>query len=479
MISRDRARGALVSHVRRAAAAPKAEAPGARSGNGWRTARLARGSAAAMLIYVAGAGLTYCAQLVVARAIGADGYGVYAYVLAWVTVLAYVAALGFDVSLLRFVPAYLARHAADLVRGVIRYAMLRVAAVGCCMTLAGVAFVLGQPGKLSPLLAHTFLVGFALVPIVALLWICAAIVRGFGGVISALAPDRMIRDGVLVALVLLVGVGAGWRIDAASAMAATLLGSATGLGIVILAMRRLRPAALDRVAPTYEAQRWRRTALPLVIIRAAEALMNRTGVLLLAWIVDAKSAGVYAVAFNIAFAITLPRTAVNALLAPEISDLFVRGDRAALRSIVAKAASWTLFGAVAIALPVAVFAGPLLGLFGRDFEAGAPVLRILIVGQVAAAAAGSQLHLLNMTGRERSAAALLVASAASNAAVGAALVSGLGGIGAALAATAALIGWNAAMAVAVRRHLGLWPGILAAWPREAVPPTQARSAIGD
>ena len=243
--------------------------------------------------------------------------------------------------------------------------------------------------------------------------------------------------------------------------AATLLGSAIGLGVVSLAMRRLRPAALDGVAPVYDAQTWRQTALPLVIIRAAEALMNRTGVMLLAWMVDAKSAGIYAVAFSIAFAVTLPRTAVNALLAPEISDLFVRGDRAALQSVVAKAASWTLLGAAGIALPVAVFAHPLLALFGRDFQAGVPALRILIVGQVIAAAAGSQLHLMNMTGRERSAAVLLASSgAAVNAALGAALVTGLGLTGAALAATMAVTGWNAAMGLSIRRHLRLLPGIL-------------------
>ena len=152
-----------------------------------------------MVIYAAGAGLTYCAQLVVARAIGAGGYGVYAYVLAWITVLAYVSALGFDVSLLRFVPAYLARPAVPLLRGVIQYASRRVAAVGCGIALIGIAVVLVQFKVLAPALANAFLVGFAVVPIAALLWVYAAVVRGFGGVVSALAPDRMIRDGVWLA----------------------------------------------------------------------------------------------------------------------------------------------------------------------------------------------------------------------------------------------------------------------------------------
>jgi O-antigen/teichoic acid export membrane protein len=443
-----------------------AETGGGPSGRGL-AAKLARGSAAALVIYVAGAGLTYCAQFAVARTIGAHGYGVYAYVFAWVTVLAYVSSIGFDVSLLRFVPAYLATGAFALLRGVIRYVWRRVAAVGCGIALIGIAGILTWSGELPPDLANTFLVGFALVPILALLWICAAVVRGFGGVVSALAPDRMVRDGVLLGLILLASAGMGWSIDAPWAMAATALGSAAGLGLVSVAMRRLRPGAMDGVVAAYDARTWRRTALPLVVIEAAHILMNRMGVLLLGWMADTREAGIYALAFNIAFAVVLPRTAVNALLAPVISDLFVRNDQAALRTIVAKAALWTLLGAACIALPLFVLAEPVLALFGRDFVAGVPALRILLIGQVIAAAAGSQLHLMIMHGWKRSAAVLLVSSVAANAVVGAALVSPFGPTGAAVAATAALIGWNAAMGLSIRRHLRLFPGVLAAWSNNA------------
>jgi O-antigen/teichoic acid export membrane protein len=447
------------------------EAVGAKAGGGpsglGLFAKLARGSIAASVVFVAGAGVTYCSQLAIARTAGAHGYGVYAYVLAWVTVLAYISALGFDISLMRFVPAYMATRAFALLRGVIRYAWRRVAAAGCGIGLTGVAVILVRSGKLPSDLANTFVVGFAVVPILALSWIRTAVVRGFGGVVSALAPDRVVRDGVLLGLVFLVSAGTGWIIDAPRAMAATLLGAAVGLGLVSLAMHRCSPAALRAVEPAYDAQTWRRTAAPLVVIGTADIMMNRMGVMLLGWMVDTKQAGIYSLAFNIAFAVMLPRTAVNALLAPAISDLFVRNGQAALRGIVAKAALWTLLGAACIALPLLVLAEPILALFGRDFVTGVPALRILLIGQVIVAAAGSQLHLLTMTGHERNAAVLLASSVAANAAIGAALVIPLGPTGAALAATTALIGWNTAMAFSVRRYLRLFPGVLADWPDKA------------
>jgi O-antigen/teichoic acid export membrane protein len=463
-MSRPRASRAIFLGSRPAGVPPAAGASG-RCGRDGLTAKLARGSTAATVIYVAAGALTYGAQFAVARTIGADGYGVYAYVFAWVTVLAYVSALGFDVSLLRFVPAYLATREYALLRGVTRYAALRVAAAGCAIGAIGGGLALFRFAGRQPELADTFVVGFAVVPVLALLWIHVSIARGLGGVVSALLPDRLVRDGVL--LVLVASVGALCKIGAAAAMAATLLGSAAGLCLVRLATRRLRPAAVTATAPAYRAHSWRRTMLPLVIIGSAEALMNRTGVMLLGWLVNTKEAGIYALAFNIAFAAMLPRTAVNTLLAPAISHLFVTREQAALRAIVAKAAVWTLFGAASIGLPVLLFARPVLGIFGRDFVAGAPALRILMAGQVIAAAAGSQLHLMNMTGHERSAAALLVASAAANAALAAAIVRPLGPTGAALAATIALIGWNAAMALSIWRRLRLLPGLFATWPDKA------------
>src|SRR6516225_2324209 len=74
-------------------------------------ARVTRGGIIAFGIFVAGAALTYCSQLLIARIVGPDTFGIYTYVFAWMVVLAFFSTLGFDVALLRFVPAYRAGRA--------------------------------------------------------------------------------------------------------------------------------------------------------------------------------------------------------------------------------------------------------------------------------------------------------------------------------------------------------------------------------
>jgi len=420
--------------------------------------RVARGGVTAFFIYGVGFGLTYCSQLIIARLVGVDTYGVYAYVFAWMVVLAYFSALGFDVGLLRFVPAYEAKSAWALLRGVIQYAQRRAALVGISVVLVGIGVVRGCVP--SPELRSTFLVGFALVPILALVRIRCSVVRAFGGVASALVPDRVVRDGTLIGLLAVASVGLGWTLNAPFVMVATLISSALGLVCAGLAVRHRRPRAIDHISPAYDASAWRRAAIPLVILAATESLLNRTGVILLGWITDTKDAGIYSLAFNIALVVTLPRIAMNTLFAPVISDLHARKDTETMQVLITRTASWTFGAGFCIAAALFVMADPLLAWFGTGYDAGVPALRILLISQVMAASSGSQLYVMTMTANERSAAVLLVSCEVINVGLSAVLIAKFGLTGAAIGTAVSLVIWNVAMALFLWRHLGLSPGVL-------------------
>jgi O-antigen/teichoic acid export membrane protein len=421
---------------------------------------VAVGGATAFAIYLASAGVTASAQLLIARLVGAETYGIYAYVTAWMTILAYFSALGFDTALLRFVAAYRTMEAWSLVRGIIQYAERRVLAAGILVILAGTLVVLSLPQRLSMELRETFFVGFFIVPVWALLWIRCATVRAFGGVTLAVIPDKIVRDGFVVVLVVVATLVLGVNVDAHRIMMATLAGSVVALWLVSTGMRRLRPSALAGILPEYAAATWRRTAMPLLVVVATQALLNRTGVVLLGWFGETMQAGIYNLVFNVALLVVLPRTAINILFAPTISSLFARRDQASLQALVATAGVWALCAAICMALALAIFAEPILSWFGKDFVAGVPALRILLVGQVIAASCGSQLSVMTMTEHERGAAALLVLSAIVNIAAGVILIAFLGLAGAAIATTIALVVWNVAMAQFISRHLRLMPGVL-------------------
>src|SRR5258708_25003500 len=433
--------------------------------------RVARGGVTAFFVYGAGFGLTYCSQLVIARVVGVDTYGVYAYVFAWMVVLAYFSALGFDVGLLRFVPAYEAEREWPLLQGVIQYAQRRATLVGLSAIFIGIWVV--KAWASSPELRSTFLAGFALVPILALVRIRCSAVRAFGGVVSALVPDRVVRDGTLIGILAVASLGLGWTLNAPFVMVATLISSALGLVCAGVAMRHRRPRAIDHILPAYDAAVWRRAAIPLVILGATEALMNRTGVILLGWIADTKYAGISSLAFNIALVVTLPRIAVNTLFAPVISDLYTRSDKEPMPVLIAGAASWAFCAGICIAAALFILAQPLLPWFAPASHPAVPPLPILLISQVMAASAGSQLYVMTMTGHERGAAVLLVCCAMVNAGASAVLVGMFGLTGAAIGTAVSLVIWNVVMALFLWRRVKLLPGVVSAFPD---PPGNERGA---
>jgi O-antigen/teichoic acid export membrane protein len=425
------------------------------------TANVARGGAMAFAILITSAGLTYLSQIIIARIVGATSYGYYAYVLAWTTLLAYVSALGFDVALLRFVSAYRSRENWDLLRGVVRYAQRRVYAASAVLVGLGISILLIGSKKISPELRDTFLVGFPLIPVLALLWVRCAFLRANDLVILPLVSSLIVRDAVLITIVIFAGIALGWRPPAQFVMMAMLIGAGLGLLTASRTTGRLLFLGDQDVEPTYEAKVWRRAAFPLLIIGAVDVLMNRAGVLYLGWIGEIKDAGIFSLAFNIALLVAIPRTALNTLFAPAISRLFDRKDHAQLQELVTKSTILSLGAAVFIAIGLLFTAQFLFGWFGDSFIVGVPALQVLLIGQVIIAGAGSQLPIMTMTGNERAAVVLILIGAAINVAATAILTLWLGMIGAALAGVGSLIIWNILMTIFIWRRLRLLPGLLA------------------
>src|SRR5215204_226819 len=78
----------------------------------------ARGSAVAVFgIRVAAAGLAYGTQVLLARAMGKEGYGVFATAWVWIAVLGHASLGGFGLSVCRFLPEHRVRGELDLARG--------------------------------------------------------------------------------------------------------------------------------------------------------------------------------------------------------------------------------------------------------------------------------------------------------------------------------------------------------------------------
>ncbi|QKC92009.1 exopolysaccharide biosynthesis protein [Mesorhizobium sp. NZP2234] len=427
--------------------------------------RLARASVFALLIYIGGAGLTSLAQLAIARLIGPGNYGIYSYVLAWTSVLAYLATLGFNVSLLRFVPAYRANGRLDLARGVIKFALQKSLLAATLFGMTGAALVLvfsdhAQSDHMRSGLEISIVLGMAAVPLITAYAIGATLIRAFGGVVSALLPERIVRDGLLLILVAIIAKSALRVVDAPAVMVAVLISSAFTVGLVFITARRFEPPGLRQTQPSYESREWWFAAPPLMLITGLDVFVSRAGVLVLGWTDHIREAGIFALALNVAMLVGLSRIAVATMFSPTAADLHARGDRQALQLLFARATLLSAGGAIAVAIPMMLIVEPFLSYFGEGYSAGAPIARVLILGYVFVALCGPQQNLLTMTGNEWAAATTMVAGAAANIVACAVGVAMYGPIGAAVGVALALSIWSVAMAIYIGKRLKILPGLV-------------------
>lgn len=421
---------------------------------------LTRASLWSFLIYVGGAGVTGLAQLVIARMIGATSYGIYSYVLAWMTLLSYFATLGFSMVLLRFVPAYSAKGRWSLARGVIRFAFLRSFLVATVIAICGIAIILSLATNARHEMTISLAIGLATVPLVAFYALGGATVRALGGVISAIAPERLGRDGLMLVIVLLAAALSATPPDATTVLGALMISSAVAAALLGWGILKLWPPQLQSAEPVYAPSDWWHLAFPAMIMLGVDVLMSRAGVILLGWTGDTHAAGIFALGLSLALLLVLPRTAVGVFFSPNVSKLHAHKNDTALQSLFASATVLSFAGTTTLALPLLLLIKPLLRFFGDDFVATAPIAQILIAGQIFAAATGPQQNFLTMTGHERAAAVLMVIGAAMNVfgcAIGIAL---FGAMGAAVATAAINVIWNAAMALYISKRVNMSAGLL-------------------
>jgi O-antigen/teichoic acid export membrane protein/thymidylate kinase len=427
------------------------------------TDRLASASLWSFLIYIGGAGVTCLAQLAIARTVGAASYGIYSYVLAWMTLLSYVATLGLNMALLRFVPAYSAKERWSLTRGVIRFAFQRSFLVATAITICGIAVVLSLARNIGHEMTISIVIGLATVPLIALYVLGSAAVRALGGVISAIAPERLGRDGLMLVIVLLAAAFSVTPPDATTVLSALMISSAVTAGLLGWSILKLWPPQLRSAEPAYAPGDWWHFAFPVMIMMAVDVLMSRAGVILLGWTGESHAAGIFALGLNLALFLVLPRVAVGTFFSPNVSKLHAHQNEKALQSLFARATVLSLAGTMVLALPLLLLTEPLLRFFGDDFVATAPIAQILVAGQIFAAATGPQQNLLIMTGHERAAATLMVLGAIMNVfgcAIGIALY---GAMGAAVATAATNVIWNVAMAICISKRLNMTGGLIYAW----------------
>ena len=403
---------------------------------------LRKGTSLTLVVLVSGAGISMLAHLFIARVIGQAEYGVYALMLSWTGVLAVVAQMGQDASVVRFLPTYVAYGQWGEARGLRR-------AIGTWVFLAAVAIgVLGCAWVYASRSAHsagwsaTFYIGFATLPLTTLLDQSSAFLRALKHAAASTVYSSVVRKLALI-VVLGVAVLAGARADAPLAALATALAMPVALAASAWHLRHKWPAEAKLTIPSYTVRPWllmggKMGTMSIVIVAG-----RWLDVLILGAMVQPSALGAYYAAVQIAALAWYGANAANVILGPMLAERYDAKDHAGLEAVAQRAAWYAFLVALACVVLFALVGRWALGLFGSGFEAAYLPMLILLLAYCIAGALGDAPLVLSMTRYQLAGSLFSAAGVAANCIVAILLIPRFGAVGAAFGALSSQCVWRA------------------------------------
>jgi O-antigen/teichoic acid export membrane protein len=400
------------------------------------TASFARRGLVLLGIRIFGVGMTFVVNILLARGLGASGYGAYAFLLAIVTLAALPTQFGLPDLVVRETSRAAAAGTPGLMLALWRWAHRFIFVTSLAVIIAVWVWLRATNKAGNENGAATF-IALILIPLISLSNLRAAMLRGLGHDLLGQLPEHAIRPTIfaIVLLIMLLLPGPPLSVTGAFIAQSIAVGLATAFGLALL--WRLAPRA-GRVTPTAQQKAgWYRAAFAMGSISGLVLINNSVDIIMLGlWKSDAD-VGLYRLASTVGALITLGLQTMNMYAMPHLTRALVAGKKADLARVVQHGTRLS-FGFSLIALAAILFLGEpaLMLVFGADFAGAYPVLLVLAAGHLTNAFFGPAHTFLMMAGHERLAALLTGFGTLANVGLNVLLIPTYGPIGAAVASAA-------------------------------------------
>jgi O-antigen/teichoic acid export membrane protein len=402
---------------------------------------LIKGAAGSFTLQIGFAGFSFLNAIILARVLGAGGYGAFVNAMSWVNLLTIPATFGFGILLVRDTAVYRLQAKWRLLNGLFRFSdrIVLVLSVVLALIFAVIArFVFSSPTE--AIMRHTLWISLLMLPLFALYNLREAATRGLEYVIRARLPGMIVRPGLLLAGIVTIYYFYPKHLSAPMAMAVNVGAVTVTLGLGIFFLRQLLPAGAKTATPEYTPLPWLKAAFPMLVYGGAQIILGQTDVVMLGVMRGANEVGLYAVANRLAFLMTYVMTASNMILMPVMSRLYANGEKERLQKTLSRAIHISFFLALPVGL-ILIFSGKsILIVFGHGFTNAQPALAILAVGRLldVSIGVGSGALVLIVAGAEKLVARIFLYASIMNVIMNMVLIPKYGISGAAIASVVAL-----------------------------------------
>ena len=373
-------------------------------------AKTAGGTFMLRMFYLASGFIT---TLLLTKWIGAEGLGVYNFVISWVVLIAIFVKFGLEDYLVRETAAAHGRQ--DSATAVRLWNFSR----GFILTTSIVAAVcfywlLSWFDFKNPNLQPTFVFGIAMIPLLSLIAIYRGYFRANKQILKSQIPEYLLRP-----VLLMITIGSLlWLAIPGQPMVAMLINVLATLASMVFCivaagaksfMANNRDPTVDAMTPAQVAfpgylnasKVWLLGAFPFVVIAGISIINQRTDRLMLGAMQDMQSVGFYSVAVQMAMVVNFTLIGLNQAIAPLVAERHDANRSQELQKTLIYATNIATVGSLLILASLIALGPMVLAYFGPEFSASYLPMIIIAVGQLMNVAAGPVGTLLAMSRQER------------------------------------------------------------------------------
>ena len=403
--------------------------------------KVARGAGIAMMGITLGLLFNFIAKVIIARYGLETNYGMFSLALAILNLSMMLSCLGLHLGVTRYIAYFRAKDDVAKVREAISVSLQLSTAASLIICIAlffsaeAIAVNIFHNSQLTQFL-RIFAIG---TPLFTLIYIIAAIFRGFDQVEPQVCFQYIMVNGLfIIFLALIVAIDLPFVTVFYAYLAALAV---TFIGIAIYTTKKLPHPIIFTDKETNDTVRKDLLffSLPLLGMAMLFMMVLWMDTLMLGHFKTPEVVGLYNAAYPLAQSIFLPPFALMLIYTPIVTGLYSRNLMADLKRSYTIATKWLAFITVPIFLVLCLYPEYVLGLFfGSAYIAAAPALRILSLGFILNNLPGPYVATLIALGKSRFMMWATLAVATVNVILNIVLIPPLGIVGAAIASAASL-----------------------------------------
>lgn len=346
--------------------------------------------------------LSFLISIVLARILGAEGYGIYGYALAIVSVLAIPAEFGLPTLILRETSKNVALRNFGLVRAIWSWAFKIIIFITIIIfVLAFFAFRIWGD-QFDEIYILTIKWGLLLVPIIALSNLKYSALKGLKKIVLGQLGENLIRPGGMLLISLIMYFIFPNDLTPNLVMIFQTISAGFSLSITSFLLWKNLPDEINYSSPINRTRNWFTSAFTLALVNGVSILNKWINLIILGLFVSSAEVGIYNVTIQISILASSGLQAVNLVIAPQFASLYAQGDINRLQRLTTISARVILAINLIITVFFIVFGKLFLSIvYGPEFVIGYTQMIILLTGQFVNSATGSVAFLLNMTNKEQ------------------------------------------------------------------------------